>query len=152
MKLLNLLALTTTVVFASCGQGAGTSQTTAASNDIGRSDTLCFERISGLQKQDTASVSMIINGDKVAGHYENIPFEKDARKGTITGSRTRENISGVWVYSQEGIKDSINFEFKLQNDVLLQKPTSYDSNGKEVLTDTASFSLAFQKANCDPGK
>ncbi|MBC7914775.1 MAG: hypothetical protein H7Y07_11715 [Pyrinomonadaceae bacterium] len=149
MKLSYLFAPTIVVLFISCGQRAGTDQNLTLAKRQIQSDTLCFERISGSQKRDTASICMIIDGDKVTGRYENIPFEKDARKGTIAGTKNDDTIIGKWVYWQEGMQDSINFAFKLQNNLLLQRETTYNEAGKEVLTATASFSLGFKKTDCN---
>lgn len=112
-------------------------------------DTICFERYSSPMKQDTASVMLVIQGTRVSGRFSNFPYQKDARVGTITGNKTGNVIRGTWRYQQEGMPDSIKFEFKLQNENLLQKATSFDQNtGREVLSDTAAFSLVFDKVNC----
>ena len=114
------------------------------------SDTLCFQRYSGLTNQDTASVKLIIDGNNVTGQYTNLPHEKDGRFGSITGIKTGDLIKGMWRYQQEGMDDSIGFEFKLQDDKLLQKNTSFDMNtGREFLSDTASFSLKYVKIACE---
>lgn len=113
------------------------------------SDTLCYERYSGSRNQDTASIMLFINGNKVTGRYANIPFEKDARKGTLSGIRSGDMIKGTWRFQQEGVSDSLPFEFKLDTDHLLQRATSFDRNtGRETLADTASFSLKFTKLDC----
>lgn len=112
-------------------------------------DTLCFNRFSGLENQDTSFVKIIINGDKVLGNFSNIPNEKDARIGTITGVKSGSIIKGMWHYKQEGMNDSIAYEFKLQDNILLQKKTSYDvSTGREMLSDTAAFSVEFSQVDC----
>ncbi|NEU09085.1 hypothetical protein GZH53_12235 [Flavihumibacter sp. R14] len=113
------------------------------------SDTLCYERYSGNRNQDTASIALVINDNTVTGSYENIPYQKDARKGTLSGIRSGDIIKGIWRFQQEGMNDSIPFEFKLDKEDLLQKPTSFDvTTGRETLADTASFSLKFTKIDC----
>ena len=113
------------------------------------SDILCFERYSGNRNQDTASIALVINDNEVTGKYANIPYEKDARVGTISGTRSADIIKGVWKFQQEGMNDSLAFEFKLGAEYLLQKPTSFDPNtGRETLADTASFSLKYTKVDC----
>ena len=112
-------------------------------------DTICFERYSSLKKQDTASIMLVIQGSLVSGRFSNFPYQKDARIGTITGTQTGDIIKGIWRYRQEGMQDSIRFEFKIQNDKLLQKATTFDQiTGREVLSDTAAFRLVFEKVNC----
>ena len=116
-------------------------------------DTLCFVRLSGLQSQDTTSLKMIIDGEIVSGQFATFPFQKDSRIGMISGVKTGEIIKGVWHYQQEGVDDSLAFEFMLQSDRLLQKQTSFDENtGREYLNDTASFRLEFQKQDCKRAK
>ena len=133
-------------------QPAGNQQTSESSigqQESVNQDTICFERYSSPKKQDTTSVMLVIQGSRVSGRFSNFPYQKDARIGTITGTKTGNLISGVWRYQQEGMQDSIKFEFKLQNETLLQKATSFDQNiGREVLRDTAAFSLVFEKVNC----
>jgi len=58
-------------------------------------------------------------------------------------------IKGIWKYQQEGINDSIPYEFKLQGDRLLQKETRYDTKtGREFLPDTADFNVEFSMTDC----
>ena len=113
------------------------------------SDTLCFQRYSGLANQDTASVKLIIYGNEVRGQYTNLPHGKDSRVGTIAGIKKGDLIKGMWYYQQEGTNDSLGIEFKLQHGKLLQKQTGFDRNtGREFLSDTASFSLKFVQIDC----
>lgn len=153
MKILLYLPAVLLALSACSRQPAGNQQTdSSASPDVSiiqDTDTICFERYSSLKKLDTASIMMIIEGSSVSGRYSNYPYQKDARIGTITGTKSGDLIKGVWRYQQEGMPDSIKVEFKLQDDKLLQKATSFDQNtGREVLTDTAAFSLVFDKLNC----
>ena len=112
-------------------------------------DTLCFVRLDGLQNQDTTSLRLVINGENVTGQFASFPDQKDARIGTINGTKTGNLIKGMWRYQQEGIVDSIGFEFKLQGDKLLQKQSNFDTNtGRESLSDTSAFSIEFLKQDC----
>ena len=114
------------------------------------SDTLCFQRYSGLTSQDTASVKLIIEENEVRGQYSNLPHEKDSRVGTIAGIKNGDLIKGMWYYQQEGMDDSLAVEFKLQDDKLLQKNTSFDmKTGREFLSDTATFNLEYRKIDCE---
>lgn len=139
-------ACTQNIPIKSSGDGASESENTS----VATTDTLCFARYSGLQKQDTASVRFILDGNKVSGQLANYPYEKDSRVGIIAGIKSGDIIKGTWHYQQEGRMDSIGFEFKLEGNSLLQKQTSYDMNtGREMLTDTAGFSLEFIKLDCE---
>ena len=116
-----------------------------------RTDTLCFNRYSGLKNQDTAFIKLIIEGDKVRGYFRNIPYEKDSRKGIVSGVKTGNHIKGMWHYQQEGVADSIAYEFKLHDTKLFQKETSYDAtSGREFLSDSAKFNVEFSKGDCQP--
>ena len=112
-------------------------------------DTLCFERYSGSRGQDTASISIILKDDRVTGRYANFPYEKDARIGTVSGIRTGNIMKGMWHYQQEGMSDSLGFEWKIEDDKLMQKATSFDpTSGRERLSDTAGFSLEYTRIDC----
>ena len=112
-------------------------------------DTLCFERYSGAKDQDTASISLIINGDQVNGSYSNYPFEKDARRGMIKGRKAGNDITGTWHYTQEGIADSVAFHFRLEENYLMQKQSNFDlKTGREYLADTAILKLKYMSIRC----
>ncbi len=117
--------------------------------DVIRPDTLCFESYGGLQNQDTASIELILKGGEVSGKFSNFPYQKDKRVGLIRGTRTGDMIKGIWEYQQEGITDSINFEFKLQDSALLQKETRFNpATGKETLDQNCAFNKKFLRLNC----
>ena len=140
------------LTFGGCTQNSHHADHTASAESEAAiaSDTLCFQRYSGLSNQDTASVKLIIDGNNVTGQYTNLPHEKDGRFGSISGIKAGHLIKGIWRYQQEGMDDSIGFEFKLHDDKLLQKNTSFDMNiGREFLSDTASFSLKYVKIACE---
>ena len=112
-------------------------------------DTLCFVRLTGLQSQDTTSLKVIINGEKVSGRFASFPYQKDSRIGLISGKKRGEIIRATWYYQQEGIDDSLAVEFMLKDNKLLQKQSTLnDITGREYLSDTASFSLEFQNRDC----
>jgi len=116
---------------------------------IAGTETLCFERYSGNRNQDTASIRLVLKGNNVSGSYANIPYEKDARIGTISGTRSGNVMKGIWRFQQEGMSDSVGFEWKIEDDMLLQKQTGFDSSsGREVLSDTAAFSQEYLRVDC----
>ena len=113
-------------------------------------ETLCFLRTEGLQKQDTSYVQLIINGNKITGIYANIPYEKDSRIGTILGTKQDNLIKGIWVYMQEGMQDTLDVEFILDNDLLLQKNYSLDTKtGMQFLSDTSAFTMNYNNIDCE---
>ncbi|MDB5012887.1 MAG: hypothetical protein JWQ25_1089 [Daejeonella sp.] len=114
-----------------------------------RYDTLCFQKVSGISGQDTATIQLLIHGESVSGRFSNVPSEKDARIGTLTGIKKNDVIMGIWAYSQEGMADSLQIEFKLSGNTLLQKDFKIDrKTGREVITDSSKFSIVFNKIKC----
>ena len=140
----------------SCGSNdtADTSVTgkaleVAAEVSTNVADTLCFLRTEGVKDQDTAAIRLIIQNDEVTGTMNHIPFEKDARIGTIKGKKNGDIINGVWTYIQEGMEDSIAFSFRLKGDRLEQKATTFDpASGREVLPDTSGYRFDFSSVDC----
>jgi len=112
-------------------------------------DTLCFLRTSGLVHQDTSYIRIVVDGAKVEGSYAHIPYEKDSRKGVVRGSINDGLIQAVWSFMQEGIKDSLPVEFKIQGNKLFQKEYSADpETGHQFLSDTAAYSLEYEQVRC----
>jgi hypothetical protein len=154
IKNLCFVTLVLCSAFAGCNQSSDHHEKSEKVSEnkaiaVERADTICFERYSGLKKQDTASVRMIISGNQVHGNYSNFPYQKDARIGKITGEKSGNKIKGVWRYIQEGMTDSIPFEFQLEGKKMLQKNTSFNvTTGRETLSDTSSFSVLFEKVDC----
>lgn len=111
------------------------------------SSILCFQHT---ENRDTSSIQLIIKGSLVEGKFSYVPFEKDAKRGTIHGTKQADLIKGVWRYMQEGVMDSLDVEFKLKNKQLLQKEFSVDmQTGREVLRDTSSFNILFSEVDCE---
>ncbi|MDB5119513.1 MAG: hypothetical protein JWN56_731 [Sphingobacteriales bacterium] len=112
-------------------------------------DTLCFQKVSGISHQDTATIQLLINGESVTGRFSNVPSEKDARIGTLTGTKKDDVINGVWAYNQEGMAGSLPVVFKLSGNTLNQKDFQIDNKtGREIITDSSKFSIVFDKIKC----
>lgn len=110
---------------------------------------LCFQKLEGTANQDTTYLKLIINGSSVSGELNYLPYEKDSRKGTISGSRNGNLIKAVWRYMQEGIADSISVEFKLDGDRLLQKNLSVDpKTGRQYTNETSGYTMEYTKVEC----
>jgi len=148
MKIFILFAVALAV--GSCSNNNSESQTASGNVMIDlQYDTLCFQKVSGNLNQDTATIQLLLQGESVKGRFSNVPFEKDARIGTLSGTKKNSLISCVWAYSQEGMVDSLLVEFKLSENTLLQKDFKIDSKtGREILTDSSSFSIVFNKIKC----
>lgn len=143
-----ILSLLTFVAIGACTQ-VNNGTATVIPEQAETADTLCFVRLSGLQSQDTTSLKLIIDGEKVGGQFASFPYQKDSRIGLISGIKTGEVIRATWYYQQEGMDDSLTVEFMLKDNKLLQKQSSFNqATGREYLSDTASFNLDFLKQEC----
>lgn len=112
--------------------------------------SMCFQKLSGNSKQDTATLHLNIIGENVTGDFENRPFQKDARKGAIAATYRNDLIKGIWVYMQEGVADTLPVEFKLTDNKLIQKNYTVDpKTGREVFSDASVFNIEFQKVDCE---
>ena len=124
--------------------------TTSKDNQVGNQNlSLCFQRLEGIQKQDSTFINLIFKGDSVSGILNHLPYEKDSRKGSLQGIRNGDTIKALWSFMQEGMNDTISVEFKLSENELHQKTWGIDKNtGRQKLTDTSTFSLRYQKIDC----
>lgn len=113
------------------------------------SQTICFQKLDGTANQDTSSIRLIIDGEQVSGKFSNMPFEKDSRVGTIQATKNGDLIKGVWIYMQEGMNDTLDVEFKLSDDKLIQKNYTIDAKtGREVFSEGSVFNIEFKKVDC----
>jgi hypothetical protein len=112
-------------------------------------ETLCFQRLYGSVMKDTSLVRLIINGDIVTGYFMHLPYEKDSRRGNITATKQGDIIKGIWIYTQEGMQDTLSVEFKLNGNTLMQKNYSINlKTGREFLSDTSRFATEYKKIDC----
>jgi hypothetical protein len=125
------------------------SQSTTNSSLPDSVEKACFQRLEGLQNQDTTNITLLISGNKVTGTFNYLPYQKDSRKGSVTGEKQGDIIKGLWTYVQEGLKDTLVVEFKLQKSLLLQKSFGIDeATGRPILTDTSTFSIPYNAVKC----
>lgn len=111
---------------------------------------LCFIRVEGTQNQDSSKISLDINDARVRGTYNILPREKDSRKGTLDGQLKDSLIRGRWYFIQEGVLDTLDVEFKLSGNKLLQRKYKIDQKtGSEILDTSANFSIEFLKEDCN---
>ena len=142
------------LLFSACNNANtsnNTSNTEMNHTDSLSSDSLdiCFQHVEGNRNQDTSYIHLILNQSEVKGQYNHMPYENDSRKGTLKAVKTGSEIKGVWIFSQEGMQDSLDVAFELQDSVLLQKPFSVDmSTGRQVLRDTSDYSIRYTKLKC----
>jgi hypothetical protein len=140
-----LLAGSTTLL--SCGNQSQTSPPVGETTQQPVSKDYCFRQLTG---KDTFRVSLHIDGDKVTGNMDNIPDQKDARHGNITGMIAGDEIKAVWYFRQEGMDDSMLVAFKLTEEALKQRPSVVnESSGKEEPNMTADYTISIPKVDCD---
>ncbi|MFD0792182.1 hypothetical protein ACFQZX_01060 [Mucilaginibacter litoreus] len=126
---------------------------TAALNAPAQNMEYCFIHTEGTSNQDTTAVHLKFNANNVTGEMKWIPKEKDARKGTLSGTIKGDIIKAVWAFMQEGTKDSIAVEFKLSAQQLAQKPYKVDTNtGRQLTDESAEYSVIYKLDNCSQFK
>lgn len=109
----------------------------------------CFLRLGGTQLQDSAYIQLVARNETVSGIYNEIPYEKDARRGTVLGTLANDIFDLIWTFSQEGIQDTLRVVFKLNDGKLLQKPLSVDTlTGRQRTLDSSRFSSVFEPVDC----
>ena len=141
---------TITIIFllASC-KSSPDKQEHALADSTASVQKLCFLSVSGSTMQDTAILRLRIEGEQVEGEFENRIYEKDARKGTISGELRNKVIKGTWHYMQEGKQDSLPVAFLLSDGKLMQKNYTIDpETGTELFLEGEPFSIQFEKTNC----
>lgn len=109
----------------------------------------CFLRLEGTELQDSSYIQLIARNETVSGVYNVIPFEKDARRGTVLGKSEDDIFDLVWTFSQEGVQYTLRVVFKLQNGKLLRKPLTVDTlSGRQITSDTSTFSEVYEPVDC----
>lgn len=145
-----VLAICLSACTNSSNQNTSNTGDTVKKNTVPQVETLCFLHTEGLKNQDTSYVQLVINDDKITGVFAHLPYEKDSRIGTLLGSRQDNMIKGIWVYMQEGMQDTLDVEFKLDNNRLMQKNYSVDTKtGRQFLSDTSAFKMEYNTIDCE---
>ena len=147
-----VILLLATIVMACNNNQENTSSADSAStlsnnNSSPKQETeLCFQRTAN---QDTSTIHLVFESDRVSGVFNHIPYEKDSRKGTLSGTRNGDKIKAVWSFMQEGMNDTLSVEFKVSENELYQKTFGIDQQtGRQKLTDTSTFSIRYEKVAC----
>lgn len=106
---------------------------------------ICFERAEGKNNTDSTYVQLVIKGNAVTGEMNWLPFEKDARKGLLTGTKKGDVIQANWTFKQEGVTDTMKVSFKLDGDILAQKPLKTDpKTGSQYTDESADYTIKYQ--------
>lgn len=129
------------------GETLAKAKNTPRTNNTPTVSSLCFLRIDGKSKPDSTSIELVIKGDQVTGQMNWLPYQKDSRKGTLSGIMKGDTIQAKWSFMQEGMKDTLNLRFKLNGDKLLQKPLKLNTKtGRDQTDDKASYTLTYHSS------
>lgn len=127
------------LTLSACQSKNQTTDNTAARTDTiatatkPAAETLCFEEKVG---KDITTVRLTIDGDKVTGNMEWLPWEKDQATGTLLGEKKGNEIVADYEYMIEGSNQLEEKIFVLEGDKLLVKSGELDDkNGKLVIKD-----------------
>ena len=102
---------------------------------------VCFLHTQG---KDSTSVELLVKDNKVTGHLNWMPYEKDSRKGILEGTIKNDTIRATWSFMQEGMKDTIGVNFLLKGETLAQKPLKFNSKtGREQTDETTGYTLVY---------
>jgi hypothetical protein len=153
-----IIALSALTLFSAC-QGSGkkntggdTTQTRNKKGKISkRTQDGCYLYTSGNQMRDSLYVQLHIQDNAVSGKMNNEIYEKDGRKGTLTGTMNPDkSINAVWEFMQEGMKDTMAVQFRLNHTSLLQKPLKANAaTGREVTDRSAPYSIELKPTDCN---
>jgi len=106
--------------------------------------SICFVRTEGNKNQDSTTVNLVMKGSSVTGEMIWTPYEKDSRKGILSGTRKDGLITAVWTFQQEGMTDTIGVEFQLTKDKLLQKPLVLNTKtGRQQTDKSAGYTVEY---------
>jgi hypothetical protein len=118
---------------------------TIASPIQGEATSMCFLRTEGKSNKDTTSIELVIKDEKVSGQMYWHPFEKDSRKGTLSGTLKGDTVYAVWNFMQEDMQDTIGLQFLIKEDSLMQKPLKLNGQtGREQTDHSAGFRLLYR--------
>lgn len=145
-----LLFFAAVCVLASCTSkndtaSDGSDSLTVAQTKKPLAHALCFLRTEG---KDSTSIELVIKDDKVTGQMNWMPYEKDSRKGKLAGTINNDTVDVVWSFMQEGMTDTLNLQFKLDDTKLWQKPLKFNQQSGREQTD-ASSGYTLQYATAD---
>jgi len=114
--------------------------TPATATDTSR----CFLLTEGTKNQDSTTIELAIKNNKVTGQMNWLPYQKDSRKGTLTGTATGDTINAVWSFMQEGVKDTIGLKLLLKGNRLMQKPLTFDAKtGRQHTDEKAGYTVIY---------
>lgn len=83
----------------------------------------------GSDKKDIEELILTIENQKVVGSYNWLPAEKDQRTGNFEGTLKDNTINASYVFTQEGIKDTVLITILLENDKAIISSVNKEDEG-----------------------
>jgi len=106
----------------------------------------CFLLTEGTKNQDSTTIELAIKNNKVTGQMNWLPYQKDSRKGTLTGTAKGDTINAVWSFMQEGMKDTIGLKLVLNGNRLMQKPLAFDAKtGRQHTDEKGGYTVIYKE-------
>lgn len=105
---------------------------------IPQNQSLCFSRT---ENRDVTTATITINGEKVTGTFNWIPFEKDSARGTLSGTLQNGEMNLMYDYMIEGARQTEEKIMKIENGKLFIKHGELEDpkyNGNLIYKDKAS--------------
>lgn len=79
---------------------------------------LCFlsteNELPSRNLRDSILMNLEINGNEISGNFDWIPAEKDRRLGRIDAIKEGDELKGKYIFTQEGIEDTVDINISLQ--------------------------------------
>jgi hypothetical protein len=127
------------------GDTLAKAKDTKTTNNTPTTTAMCFERTEGKNNVDSTYVQLVVKGNTVTGEMNWLPFQKDARKGLLTGTQKGDTIDAVWTFKQEGTTDTMRVAFKLDGKNLAQKPLKADAKtGRQFTDQSAGYTVKYE--------
>ena len=149
----SIIALVVAVAISACTSTDNTqelgdiivnSDTLAKSTET-ESTSMCFLRAEGKSNKDTTSIELVFKDNKVTGQMHWHPFEKDSRKGTLSGTLNGDTVYAEWSFMQEGMQDTLGVQFLVIGNNLTQKPLKLNTQtGRQQTDASAAFTLQYR--------
>lgn len=149
MRYLLFYSLAMVVLLTSCQNETETKESNIDTENEVAERSVCYLRTAGSNHQDSFAIQLYIKGKAVTGDMKYLPWEKDARSGTIEGSIDDNIVTADWHCTQEGMDFTVPISFRIEEGKLLQQQSDYNENGEEYLPKEAPYTIDYTEVDCD---
>lgn len=155
MKNLMIYAATALLVVA-CNEKKEEKEVTVAAPEAKTPKTnMCYLEVTQSKDnpaiRDTMSLTVNIDGNKVTGTYNWLPYEKDKKTGTYEGQLQDSIVNAVYTYSAEGTSQKEELVFKLENNQAMIKSGELEEKGvvwKLKDPANANYNMSLKQTAC----